>query len=265
MLGTGARVDVRTLEALLDGARAGSHTTPSTNRRSLSARLPAAAGPSAGGGGADAASPRAPRSVFDQLVESRDGEDERSMAALRAQITATVVGRHADALQRRNRRAVLPAAANARRAEAACHAELARMLEPASLRGARRAAHGGGGGRVGPRSKRESARFGEGGGADETPSEARARRLERFAAAEARVEAVKARSRPTLDELLEAPDAITSTSGDTTSDDDDESDDGEVLMEVMADHRRRETHHAAVDHQHAMEEARVRQIEARVT
>ena len=131
MLGTGARVDVRTLEALLDGARAGSHTTPSTNRRSLSARLPAAAGPSAGGGGADAATPRAPRSVFDQLVESRDGEDERSMAALRAQITATVVGRHADALQRRNRRAVLPAAANARRAEAACHAELARMLEPA--------------------------------------------------------------------------------------------------------------------------------------
>ena len=123
MLGTGARVDVRTLEALLDGARAGSHTTPSTNRRSLSARLPAAAGPSAGSGGADAATPRAPRSVFDQLVESRDGEDERSMAALRAQITATVVGRHADALQRRNRRAVLPAAANARRAEAACRGE----------------------------------------------------------------------------------------------------------------------------------------------
>ena len=66
------------------------------------------------------------------------------------------------------------------------------MLEPARARGAGRAAHGGGGGRVDPRSKRESARFGEGGGADETPSEARARRLERFAAAEARVEAVKA-------------------------------------------------------------------------
>ena len=69
------------------------------------------------------------------------------------------------------------------------------MLDPASLRGARRAAHGGGGGRVDPRSKRESARFGEGGGAAATPSEARAqvsRQAQIARDARARLDALRA-------------------------------------------------------------------------